>query len=54
MLFNVLFMVIFPSTDNVFQSAESVRKELHFVLSQMLLGDSVAADYMICHLISLV
>lgn len=40
--------------DDVFQSAESVRKELHFVLSQMLLGDSVAADYMICHLISLV
>lgn len=38
----------------VFQSAQNVRKELHFVLSQMLLGDTIAADYLICHLISLV
>lgn len=40
--------------DEVFQTAENIRKELHLVLSQMLLGDTLAADYMICHLISLV
>ncbi|XP_034254053.1 mini-chromosome maintenance complex-binding protein [Thrips palmi] len=51
----LMHMNMVPSVfDDVFQSAESMRKELHFVLSQMLLGDSVAADYMLCHLISLV
>lgn len=31
---------------------ETLRKDLHLVLTQLLLGDELAADYLICHLIS--
>lgn len=40
--------------DDIYKTALKTKKELHFVLTQMLLGDSLAADYLICHLISLV
>ena len=32
--------------------AKNCRKELHAMLEKVLLGDSLAADYLICHLIS--
>jgi len=34
------------------EEAADARKELHAILTEALLGDSVAADYLICHLIS--
>jgi len=34
------------------EEARDARKELHAILTEALLGDSVAADYLICHLIS--
>ena len=34
------------------QEAKACREELHSMLSKVLLGDSLAADYLICHLIS--
>jgi len=34
------------------QEAKVCRQELHSMLSKVLLGDSLAADYLICHLIS--
>jgi hypothetical protein len=36
------------------QLAKLARQDLHLVLSQVLLGDSLVADYFICHLISTV
>jgi hypothetical protein len=41
-------------TDEVLGLAKLVRQDLHLVLSQVLLGDHLAADYFICHLISAV
>jgi hypothetical protein len=41
-------------TDDVMGLAKLVRQDLHLVLSQALLGDHLAADYFICHLISAV
>jgi hypothetical protein len=41
-------------TDEVLGLAKSVRQDLHLVLSQVLLGDHLAADYFICHLLSTV
>lgn len=38
----------------MFSKAESIRSDLHMVLSQLLFGDDLAADYLICHLISAV
>ncbi|XP_067000687.2 mini-chromosome maintenance complex-binding protein isoform X3 [Anabrus simplex] len=40
------------NADEVLESADSVRKDLRLVLSQLLMGDDLAADYLICHLIS--
>ncbi|XP_058797024.1 mini-chromosome maintenance complex-binding protein isoform X2 [Phymastichus coffea] len=37
---------------NIFSKAECIREDLRRVLSQILFGDQVAADYLICHLIS--
>jgi len=34
------------------EEAVDARKELHAILTEALLGDSIAADYLICHLIS--
>ena len=34
------------------QEARACRQELHSMLTSILLGDSLAADYLICHLIS--
>ncbi|KAG1653796.1 Mini-chromosome maintenance complex-binding protein [Nymphon striatum] len=39
-------------TQEVSSSANSIRTELHSILKQALLGDELAADYMICHLLS--
>ena len=41
-----------PSVDNLKQEAFQCRKELHAILSKVLLGDELAADYLICHLVS--
>ncbi|XP_033610170.1 mini-chromosome maintenance complex-binding protein isoform X3 [Cryptotermes secundus] len=40
------------SADEVLGLARLVRQDLHLVLSQVLLGDHLAANYFICHLIS--
>ncbi|KAJ9584173.1 hypothetical protein L9F63_021470 [Diploptera punctata] len=40
--------------DEIMADANKIRQELQFVLSQALLGDRLAADYLICHLISTV
>ena len=39
-------------SDSIFSKAESIRGDLRMVLSQLLFGDEIAADYLICHLIS--
>ncbi|KAJ8667055.1 hypothetical protein QAD02_008717 [Eretmocerus hayati] len=39
-------------TQEIFSTAERVRGDLRLVLSQILFGDELAADYLICHLIS--
>ncbi|XP_001600675.2 mini-chromosome maintenance complex-binding protein isoform X1 [Nasonia vitripennis] len=41
-----------PEASSIFSKAASVRDDLRMVLSQLLFGDEIAADYMICHLIS--
>lgn len=38
--------------DQILSEAKKLRSELHLVLTQLLLGDSLAADYLICHLIA--
>lgn len=38
--------------NQILSDAKKLRSELHLVLTQMLLGDSLAADYLICHLIA--
>lgn len=38
----------------ILNRAESIRCDLKMVLSQLLFGDEIAADYLICHLISAV
>ncbi|XP_014215914.1 mini-chromosome maintenance complex-binding protein [Copidosoma floridanum] len=42
----------FPDAAEVLATAESVRGDLRVVLTQLLFGDEIAADYLICHLIS--
>lgn len=37
---------------SIFSKAESIRGDLRMVLSQLLFGDEIAAEYLICHLIS--
>lgn len=36
----------------VISNAELIRNDLHLILSQLLFGDHLAADYLICHLLS--
>ncbi|XP_076398019.1 mini-chromosome maintenance complex-binding protein [Megachile rotundata] len=36
----------------IISKAELIRNDLHLVLSQLLFGDQLAADYLICHLLS--
>lgn len=38
--------------ENVFQNAQQLRDELWLMLTDILVGDTLAADYLICHLIS--
>ncbi|KYN50624.1 hypothetical protein ALC57_17474 [Trachymyrmex cornetzi] len=38
----------------ILSKAQLIRGDLHIILSQLLFGDTVAADYMICHLLSMV
>ncbi|XP_015593977.1 mini-chromosome maintenance complex-binding protein isoform X2 [Cephus cinctus] len=40
------------SCPQIVSRAEQIRAELHMILSQILFGDTLAADYLICHLIS--
>jgi hypothetical protein len=42
--------IYFP--DQIFNNAVSLRDELWIMLTDLLLGDTLAADYVICHLIS--
>uniref|UniRef100_A0A4P6D665 Mini-chromosome maintenance complex-binding protein n=1 Tax=Rhodnius prolixus TaxID=13249 RepID=A0A4P6D665_RHOPR len=41
-----------PKHNQILSEAKKLRSELHLVLTQLLLGDSLAADYLICHLIA--
>ena len=36
----------------IMSKAELIKNDLHLVLSQLLFGDHLAADYLICHLLS--
>lgn len=36
----------------VMSKAELIRNDLHLILSELLFGDHLAADYLICHLLS--
>lgn len=36
----------------IISKAELIRSDLHIILSQLLFGDNLAADYLICHLLS--
>ncbi|XP_011874176.1 PREDICTED: mini-chromosome maintenance complex-binding protein isoform X2 [Vollenhovia emeryi] len=36
----------------IMSKAQLIRSDLHIVLSQLLFGDNLAADYLICHLLS--
>lgn len=38
----------------IISKAQLIRGDLHIVLTQLLFGDHVAADYLICHLLSIV
>ncbi|PSN36459.1 hypothetical protein C0J52_18343 [Blattella germanica] len=49
---NPLLSPVLDNTDDILAMAKSIRQELQFIFSQALLGDQMAADYMICHLIS--
>jgi len=37
----------------ILSRARLIRGDLHIILSQLLFGDTLAADYMICHLLSM-
>ncbi|CAG2069026.1 unnamed protein product [Timema podura] len=50
--YNPLLSTISQNFDAVFESAKSVHDDLHLVLTQVLLGDTLVADYLLCHLIS--
>lgn len=36
----------------VMSKVELIRNDLHLILNQLLFGDHLAADYLICHLLS--
>lgn len=36
----------------IMSKAQAIRGDLHIILSQLLFGDQLAADYLICHLLS--
>jgi len=36
----------------IISKAQLIRGDLHLILSQLLFGDHLAADYLICHLLS--
>lgn len=36
----------------IISKSELIRSDLHIMLSQLLFGDNLAADYLICHLLS--
>lgn len=36
----------------IISKAQLIRGDLHIILSQLLFGDHLAADYLICHLLS--
>lgn len=36
----------------IMSKVQSIRSDLHLILSQLLFGDSLAADFLICHLLS--
>lgn len=38
----------------IISKAQLIRSDLHIMLSQLLFGDNLAADYLICHLLSTV
>jgi hypothetical protein len=42
----------YPVSTDIFSKAEGIRGDLRIFLSQLLFGDEIAADYLICHLIS--
>lgn len=48
----LLELTLHSSTDEVLGLAKLGRQDLHLVLSQVLLGDHLAASYFLCHLIS--
>lgn len=37
----------------IISKAQLIRSDLHIMLSQLLFGDHLAADYLICHLLSM-
>lgn len=39
-------------SSSVMAEAETIRSDLHLVLSQLLFGDVLAADYLLCHLLA--
>lgn len=41
-----------PNAPEIVSKAEIIREDLHMILSQLLFGDRLAADYLICHLLS--
>ncbi|XP_057329438.1 mini-chromosome maintenance complex-binding protein [Microplitis mediator] len=41
-----------PNGPSIISKASLIRSDLHLVLNQLLFGDNLAADYVICHLIS--
>ncbi|XP_076764634.1 mini-chromosome maintenance complex-binding protein [Xylocopa sonorina] len=40
------------AVSQIMSKVESIRNELHLILNQLLFGDCLAADYLICHLLS--
>ncbi|XP_019886689.2 mini-chromosome maintenance complex-binding protein isoform X2 [Ooceraea biroi] len=41
-----------PNAPEIVSKAQLIRGDLHIILSQLLFGDHLAADYLICHLLS--
>lgn len=44
---------IIINAPEILSKAQLIRGDLHIILSQLLFGDTLAADYMICHLLSM-
>ncbi|KAL6263858.1 hypothetical protein P5V15_003939 [Pogonomyrmex californicus] len=40
------------NSPEIMSKAQLIRSDLHIILSQLLFGDNLAADYLICHLLS--